>query len=480
MPVIGSAEQLVRRVWTDLRRDPAELDALGSLPDVPLPARLDVSGLAAGSVAAASLTAATARSRAEERSAGPMLEPRSVGIDGDRVATAFSSERWLRVDGAAPDVWAPLSGFRRAADGWVRTHANFPHHAAALRRALGLPPNARGELVDRAIAERAAADVEAAVTSAGGVCARVLAEAPEADARLRREPLIELISPDGVRSAAPAISRRGPGELNRPLGGVRVLDLTRVIAGPVATRTLALLGADVLRVDSPLLPEPEWQHLDTGAGKRSALLDLRAAADRARFDELLDAADAVVLGYRPAAFARLGLDPEVLVARHPGLVVGQLSAWGVAGIDGDRRGFDSIVQAASGIAVIESDGERPGALPAQALDHATGYLLAAALVSMLGAHSGDARIARLSLRRTAAELLGMPRTEQASPARRLSAESAAAHLESIPVQALAATSASDATRTVRVPSPALAGAVAPDHWPTGPRAWGCDEATWAE
>ncbi len=163
-----------------------------------------------------------------------------------------------------------------------------------------------------------------------------------------------------------------------PLAGIRVLDLTRVIAGPVATRDLAVAGADVLRIDSPRLPEAPWQHLDTGHEKRSALMDLDDPSDRMRFEELLSTADVVVHGYRPTALARYGLDPQSLRERFPGIIVAQLSAWGTDGPWGDRRGFDSLVQAASGIAVLESgDGATPGALPAQALDHATGHFLAA-------------------------------------------------------------------------------------------------------
>lgn len=478
MAAHGSAEQIVRRVWTDLGRDPAELAALPELPEVPLPARLDVSGLAAGTVAAASLAAAA--------TAGPVSggRARRVRIDGDRIATAFSSERWFQLDGSAPDVWAPLSGFRRAADGWVRTHANYPWHAAALRRGLGVPDDAGAEVVDHAIAERAAAEVERDVTAEGGVCVAVRPEDPEVDGRLTRRPLIELVATGddgaGGRRTARGARRASVGtvgaEARRPLAGLRVLDLTRVIAGPVGTRTLALLGAEVLRVDPTELAEPEWQHLDSGMGKRSTRLDLRAARDRARFDELLGAADAIVLGYRPTALEALGLDPIELAARHPGLLIGQLAAWGFEGAAADRRGFDSIVQAESGIAMLEGDGERPGALPAQALDHGTGYLLAAALISMAGrrgeagAGSGEARVARLSLRRTAAELLSLPRALEPTPVRRIDAMIAEPYLETLE---------SDG-RAVRVPAPAIGYDGALENWPSGPRPWGGDQATWAE
>ena len=120
-----------------------------------------------------------------------------------------------------------------------------------------------------------------------------------------------------------------------------MLDLTRVIAGPVAGRTLAALGAEVLRIDPPALPELPEAHLDTGPGKRSALLDL---ADAERREALLAGADVLLTGYRPGSLDRFGLD------RHPQLVHVSLSAWGTAGPWAGRRGFDSLVQVASGIA----------------------------------------------------------------------------------------------------------------------------------
>jgi crotonobetainyl-CoA:carnitine CoA-transferase CaiB-like acyl-CoA transferase len=202
-------------------------------------------------------------------------------------------------------------------------------------------------------------------------------------------------------------------EPDAPAAGIRVLDLTRVIAGPVATRTLALWGADVLRIDGPRHPEIEAQHLDTGAGKRSAILDLD---DRDALEGLLADADVVVTGYRPGSLDRFGLSPEALAERHPGVVIARLSAWGTAGPFADRRGFDSIVQAASGIGWIESiDGAKPGALPAQALDHSAGYLLAAAITTALRRQldEGGSWLVETSLARVAQELLAAPRTPRA-------------------------------------------------------------------
>ena len=132
---------------------------------------------------------------------------------------------------------------------------------------------------------------------------------------------------------------------------MRVLDLTRVIAGPVAGRTLAALGADVLRIDAPDAVELPGSTLDGGPGKRWARVDLRTPAGASTFDALLADADVLIEGYRPGALDRLGFGPHNVARRHPHLVTASLSAWGTTGPWGERRGFDSLVQAASGIAV---------------------------------------------------------------------------------------------------------------------------------
>ncbi|MFJ4199425.1 CoA transferase [Streptomyces sviceus] len=321
-------------------------------------------------------------------------------VDDGAVATAFLSERHLLINGRAPVNFAPLSRFWRTADGWVRTHANYPHHRARLLDALGVPEDAAA--VEAALAERSALDVEEAVYAAGGLAVALRSheewDAHPQAAEIAKRPLVEQGRLDTARVRTFAPLDTSP---LLPAAGLRVLDLTRVLAGPVATRTLALLGADVLRLDAPRLPELPDQHADTGLGKRSATLDL--AADRPTFEELLAAADVVVTGYRPGALDRFGLSAEALAERRPGVVVAQLSAWGAYGPWRERRGFDSLVQAATGIAVLEGSAEQPGALPAQALDHGTGYLLAAAVLRALTEQSyeGGSRFVRLALARTA-------------------------------------------------------------------------------
>lgn len=390
----------INSAWSAVGGDPALLPRVKTVVrEGALQARLPVRQLARACVGACVLAAAELGARR----AGLVQVP-GVRVDDGAVATAFHSERHLLIDGRAPINFAPLSRFWRTADGWVRTHANYPHHRARLLDVLGVRDDVAA--VEAALAERSSLEVEEAVYAAGGlaVALRTPEEwaAQEQAAEVARRPLVERERLDSAH--ARVLTPVGATPL-LPAAGLRVLDLTRVLAGPVATRTLALLGADVLRLDGPRFPELPDQHADTGFGKRSTTLDL--AVDRRAFEELLTAADVVVTGYRPGALDRFGLAPEALAERRPGVVVAQVSAWGAYGPWRERRGFDSLVQVATGIAAVEGSMEQPGALPAQALDHGTGYLLAAAVLRALTEQSyeGGSRFVRLALARTAAWLV---------------------------------------------------------------------------
>ncbi|SEL23827.1 CoA-transferase family III [Blastococcus sp. DSM 46786] len=345
---------------------------------------LDVPGLAVGAVAAQLLAARAL----EDASPGPL------SLDAGHVAASFAGERHVRFHGKpAGGGFAPLSRFWRTADGWVRLHGNYPRHRAAATAVLG------EDVASAALGWRAE-ELETAVVAAGGAAAAVRGAAawaalPQA-AAVRERPLVAV-----ARTAAHPGRRVG-------LRGLRVLDLTRVIAGPVATRALAAQGADVLRIDAPQAPDDPALLDDTGAGKRHVLLDLADRHDRARVEELVAAADVVVQGYRPGALDAHGLDPGSLAERYPHLVVARLSAWGTRGPWGSRRGFDSLVQAATGIAALYGGDEAPGALPVQALDHATGHLAAAAVLGLIGRQQdeGGGWCAELSLAATAHWLLG--------------------------------------------------------------------------
>jgi crotonobetainyl-CoA:carnitine CoA-transferase CaiB-like acyl-CoA transferase len=394
---------LLHTALGDLGLEPDPAGDVRLDPPVPLDAALPVGRLAEEAVRFADAAA---------RRLGIPPAP----LDPARIATSFSSERFFRLDGETPDVWAPLSGFWPTADGWIRTHANYPHHRRALLQTLAIADRDDGlakTLVRQALATATSVEVEDAIVAAGGVAAAVRTaeewHAHPHGAGIRGQPLLRIRhrAEDGdATGGRPAAGVPVRPPTSRPLDGIRVLDLTRVLAGPICCRTLGLWGADVVRIDPPFLPEPEWTHFETGPGKRSALLDLRTERDR--FDGLLAEADVLVHGYRPGALRALGLDE--LVRRRPRLVVASLSAWG-AGPWAERRGFDSIVQAASGIAVVESpDGIRPGALPAQALDHSAAYLLAGAVAHLLlrRLDTDGGWSVEVSLARIAEELLASP------------------------------------------------------------------------
>ncbi|MFE3640577.1 CoA transferase [Streptomyces sp. NPDC059169] len=435
-------------LWAGLGGDPRLIARVSyGGPAWPLAARLPVGELARGTVAVCSLAAAE---QAAQHTGGAVP---AVYVDDGAVATAFVSERRLLVGGRAPVSFAPLSRFWRTADGWVRTHANYPHHRAALLAALGTDEDG----VASVLAGRTALEVEDTVYAAGGLA--VALRTPEEwaahpqGAAVARQPLV---SRERLDDVAP---RRRSGRL-------RVLDLTRVIAGPVATRTLALLGADVLRIDPPRLPELPDQHADTGFGKRSATLDLDSPSDRRTFGELLDRADVLVTGYRPGALERFAVD-------RPGLVIARLSAWGDDGPWAGRRGFDSLVQVATGIAVAEGSADAPGALPAQALDHGTGYLLAAAVLRSLTEQedSGGTRLVRLALARTAHRLLHGLRAE-ADAEDTKDAEDA----DHAPDRWLATTDSPLGRLRYALPPVHYDGA--PADWSRPPGRWGADAAAW--
>jgi hypothetical protein len=251
----------------------------------------------------------------------------------------------------------------------------------------------------------AADDLESAVVAAGGAAATM--RSPDAWAghpqgvAVAAEPLVAVTRTD----------RAGSGwrpDPERPLAGLKVLDLTRVLAGPVATRALAGYGATVLRIDPPHWDEPAVVP-EMSLGKRTARLDGRSDAGRARLHALLAEADVLVSGYRRDALASLGLSPEERRRIRPGLVDVSLTAYGWTGPWADRRGFDSLVQMSAGIAergMRWKAADRPVPLPVQALDQATGWLMAAAAVAGLRDRLRDGRgsVARLSLARTAVAL----------------------------------------------------------------------------
>jgi crotonobetainyl-CoA:carnitine CoA-transferase CaiB-like acyl-CoA transferase len=394
------------RLWTALGGDPhraADVEVRARARY--LPSAFDVDGIAVGAVSCALLAAAElAEAHGRPR---PALE-----LDAAHVACAFASERHLRRAGApVGSPFAALSRFAPTRDGWIRLHANYDHHRRALLAALAVGEDD----ALAAVAERGAEELETAIVAAGGAAAAVRTpQAWAAHPQGRAVAGTALVERRSV--SAGAVRPSEPPATGRPAQGVRVLDLTRVIAGPVATRFLAALGADVLRLDPPHLPEIEAGILDTCPGKRLAAIDLRRTAGQETLHRLLADADVLVQGYRPGALTAFGLGEGQLAERHPHLVVASLAAWGLDGPWAQRRGFDSLVQSACGIATTEGSHGEPGALPVQALDHATGYLIAAGALRGLAARrrGEDAAHLRYALAATAAELMTHPATGEAA------------------------------------------------------------------
>jgi crotonobetainyl-CoA:carnitine CoA-transferase CaiB-like acyl-CoA transferase len=182
---------------------------------------------------------------------------------------------------------------------------------------------------------------------------------------------------------------------------VRVLDLTRVLAGPTCARSLAEHGADVLKISAAHLADLGMVELDTGIGKLSARLDLRKEEDLRALRELLRQTDVFSQSYRPGALAARGLSPEELARLRPGIVCVSLTAWGESGPWHGRRGFDSIVQSVSGMAHAQGGAGKPSLLPVSAIDYVSGYLMAfgAMLALERRAREGGSWLVRVALAR---------------------------------------------------------------------------------
>ena len=371
------------------------VEIAGADPVLPTPFRIGEAGaaaIAASAVAAAELWAArTGRPR------------QPISVDLRHAVAALRSARYLRVAGAPPKApFDPVSGLYEAKSGWVFLHCNFANHRAAALGVLGLGDGADRKAVEAAVITRDGGELEDAIHAAGG-CAALVRSAEEwrrhpQSAAVASQPLLAI---ERIGDAPP---EKLPSNGDRPLSGIRVLDLTRVLAGPTCARTLAEHGAEVLKVSGPHLPHSGELEIDTGLGKRACFLDLRRPGDVATLQSLIrdGRADVFSQGYRPGTLAARGFAPEQIAALRPGAVFVELSAWSVAGPWAKRRGFDTIVQCASGMALIQGGGKEPRLLPVSAIDYVTGYLMAYGAMIALGrrAREGGSWRVRCSLART--------------------------------------------------------------------------------
>ena len=335
----------------------------------------------------------------------------SVAVDMRAAIAAFRSERYLRVDGGpAPDRRSPLFGFYPTGDDrFIQIHANLPHHEAGHVKFLGCEETR--ESMAAAVARWNAQELEDAL-NADGLPAGMVRSLDEWRAHPHARAIAELPVLEIVRIGDSRPEPFGAGA--RPLAGVRVLDLTRVIAGPVGGRALASYGADVLLVTSQHLPNLPSLVIDTGLGKLSTTLDLRRAAEADQLRQLIADADVFSQGYRPGALARLGFGPEEVARLRPGIVYVSLCAYSHVGPWRERRGFETLIQSVSGLAHEQGFGgghDRPMHLPAQVVDHATGYLAAfGALIALARrAREGGSYLVRVSLVQTGRWVDGLGR-----------------------------------------------------------------------
>ncbi|WP_019938827.1 CoA transferase [Bordetella sp. FB-8] len=413
---MDDTSKLLETIWTSLggKADQArqvEFTAQGALPSA-----FPVTDLAASSMAAAGLALDELRQAAGHGACRFVVDR--------RLASFWFSSSLRPLGWQVPPLWDPVAGNYATRDGWIRLHTNAPHHRAAAERVLGGHEDRAG--MAASVAAWDALELETAIVQAGGCAAQMRsaqdwAGHPQGLA-VAAEPLIHMqthASPERARNAAafdPA----------RPLRGLKVLDLTRVLAGPTATRFLAAYGAQVLRVDPPTWDEPGVVPEMT-LGKRCARLDLHKPQHRTVFEQLLAGADIMLHGYRSDALERLGYGAEWRRVRNPGLIDVSLDAYGWSGPWATRRGFDSLVQMSCGIAhagMLWQQTDKPFPLPVQALDYAAGYLLAAAAVRGVAMRltGAGALQARTSLARTAKLLLDQGADKVQEPA--LASESA--------------------------------------------------------
>jgi len=398
----NEGEPRTRAMLNDILADGlnGSVSAISFLGSGSLPSVFSVSDLAAASIGAAALAIGDLLFAADG-------QRRDIVVDRRLSSFWFASS--LRPSGwSIPPPWNLVAADYRAKDGWIRLHTNAPRHLEAALNVLGVEEDK--EKVAASVSAWDAESLESEIVNAGG-CAATMRRpdewiATEAGRSVAAEPLISWQETGDAPPLSPRL------ETGKPLNGLRVLDLTRVLAGPVATRFLAQLGANVLRIDPPDWDEPGVLP-EIMLGKRTARMDLRQAEQIRSFASLLSECDILVHGYRPGALDDLGLGEGERRRIRPGLIEVTLDAYGWSGPWKRRRGFDSLVQMSCGIAEAGMrllGRDRPTPLPVQALDHATGYLMAFAAVSAI-AHrlkTGRSVRARLSLARTAGLLARYP------------------------------------------------------------------------
>jgi CoA-transferase family III len=440
--------EILAGLWTLAGGEKSALAAVtltGAEPQLPSSFRL--AAAAQASIAAAGLAAAEIWKLRGGQS-------QDVAVDMVHAVAECRSERYLRVeDKPPPPAWDPTAGIYCTHDQrFVRLHTNFPHHRAAVCKVLNCKPER--DDIEAALMQW---DGEAFETAAyaGGAVVALMRSHDEWAATPHAGSLSEL-PPFTIEKIGEAPPRPWPAG-DRPLAGVRVLDLSRVIAGPVAGRTLAVHGADVLLISGPDLPAIFWLTVDTGRGKLSSFVELKSEAGRGALRDLLAQADIFSQGYRPKALAALGFSPEQAAKISPGIVYVSLSAYGHIGPWAERRGFDSLVQTTTGFNHAEGQAagiDGPKELPAQMLDHATGYLMAfgAMMAKSRQSREGGSWHVRVSLAQTGRWLWNLGRVAGGLKTEDLKGETVRPFFEEVPSGFGRLRSVSHSARLSRTPA----------------------------
>ncbi|MCV6624261.1 MAG: CoA transferase [Cellvibrionaceae bacterium] len=377
------AQSIVSQLWQDFGLDPTAIDRL-ELPQgkAMLSSSFAVSELAQACIGASALMASEVHKMSKQAHSESWHEGKvKVPLN----AAEAECTALFTLDGQSPEVWAKYSGIYKCQDGYIRVHANFDHHRDAFLVMIGLvaADSCSLERVKQRLLSHSAQELEDRAANCGAVVAKMRSpeawlEHPQAVASATL-PLLQI---EKIADSPPVTLRK---KAKRPLSGIKVLDLTRILAGPVATRTLAAYGASVLSVNGSGLPNIE--HVtDTGRGKRSCFLNLKQATGKDALLGLVSDSDMFVQSYRPGSLEKLGLDAELLCKHKPGLIYAELSAFGHLGPWANKRGFDSIVQTACGFnwaesvaydpSVASTELPMPKPFPVQILDFATGFLMA--------------------------------------------------------------------------------------------------------
>ena len=398
----------------------------------------------------------------------------TIDVDTHLAAASLLGFFLQRLEGGElkrPSLENPTVTFYPCKDGrWIHLHGGFPNLEEGLLKLLDCERDT--DAVAAKVAQWNAQDLEDEI-AAQGLCACMVRTRDEWLAHpqgqaLAAKPLVEI---EKIGDTAPFAEVARGDVPDRPLTGIRVLDLTRVLAGPTCGRTLASHGAQVLNVSAEHLPSVEPFVVDTGHGKRNTFLDFREDADRQKLDDLIQGADVFCQSYRPGALAKYGLSPEQLIEKKPGLIVVSINCYGHDGPWDTRPGWEQLAQCATGIADVEAKDGVPKLLPAAATDYTTGYLAAlGATVALLRRHrDGGSYRVKVSLARTGMWLFDLGMVDGAADV------DFGATLED--VQSKMITTDSPFGRLVHLP-PAVTMSDTPPRWDLPPEPLGHHKPEW--